>query len=87
MNLVKIDTPEFKAEALHIGELPALQVMTTLGEKDDMRRLVLFIETLKAALMDQSLIPKLETLSMDQLLAVVRAYVDAAPFERDLSEF
>jgi hypothetical protein len=37
--------------------------------------------------MDQSLIPKLETLSMDQLLAVVRAYVDAAPFERDLSEF
>jgi hypothetical protein len=87
MNIVKIRTQDFQGEALHIGELPALKVMSTLGEKDDMRRLVLFIETLKTALLDQGQVAKIDALSMDQLLAVVKAYIEAKPFQKDVSEF
>lgn len=87
MNVVQIDTPEFKARALHIGELPAVKVMMMMNEREPARQLQLLLDTIKAALIDQSQIQTLEGLSFDQLLNVAKQYVELKPTMTDLSEF
>ena len=87
MNVVQIDTPEFKARALHIGELPAVKVMMMMNEKQPAQQLQLLLDTIKSALIDQNQVQILEGLSFDQLLAVAKQYVDLKPKMTDLSEF
>ena len=87
MNVVQIDTPEFKARALHIGELPAVKVMMMMNEKQPAQQLQLLLDTIKSALIDQNQVQILEGLSFDQLLAVAKQYVDLKPTMTDLSEF
>jgi hypothetical protein len=87
MNIVTIDTPQFKAKALHIGELPATRILMMMNEREPARQLDLLLQTIKSALIDQDNVQALESLSFDQILQVAKQYVDLKPTLTDLAEF
>lgn len=84
MNTVTIDTPAFKAVAMFIGEMPNGVVIEMMSESDPAKQLIQLVKILKDAILKGDSADRLDGLSFDELLAVVRQYADNKPVRTDL---
>ena len=80
MQIVKLDTGDFNAEAIALTEMPWQQVMTAAIADPFQKRLAL-AGMLRNAIVDPEKRDELDRLSYKQLIDCLNAYATAKPYE------
>ena len=81
MRLVHIRTADFEADALHIGEMPADQVLRIATQDNPAKQALLTYQLFKRAVVTEEDRAKFTALSFDQVVHVLNTYATASPID------
>jgi hypothetical protein len=83
MKIVQLRTPDFEADAIFIGDMPAKEVMNISIQREVGEQAYALMKTVRRAILDPNLAAEFDALTFDQMTRVLNEYCTKKPIYYD----